>query len=199
MQLKDSKTKENLMRAFAGESQARNRYNIAAETAKQQQHYVIQQIFNYTADQEKAHAKVYYELLKESSGCNISLESASYPVDIYDDLGKALKSAQHNELEEWGEVYSSFSRVAKEEGFNQISQTFTQIASIEKTHGDRFGKFAQEIETGMLYKRNEDTQWMCTNCGYIFEGKEAPIQCPACNYPQGYYIIYERAFCDNMK
>lgn len=197
--MKDSKTKVNLMRAFAGESQARNRYNIAAEIAKEQQHYVVQKVFNYTANQEKAHAKVYYDLLKEFSGSNISLDLASYPVDVYDDLGKILKSSEHNELEEWGDVYSSFSRVAKEEGFNKISQTFSNIASIEKTHGDRFGKLAEEFETGMLYKRNEEVQWMCTHCGYIFDGKEAPAQCPVCNYPQGYYILLERAFCDNIK
>ena len=200
MNLKDSKTKENLMRAFAGESQARNRYNMAGEAAKEQGYNIIQQIFDYTADQEKAHAKVYYDLLKEFSGENISLDTAAYPVDIYNnDIVKSLKSAQHNELEEWGEVYAEFAKTAKEEGFQQISKTFENIASIEKVHGDRFGELAQEIEEGMLYKRNEDTQWMCTHCGYIYEGKEAPIVCPVCNYPQGYYILYERAFCDNIK
>lgn len=190
MELKDSKTKENLLRAFAGESQARNRYNIAASQAKKDGLYVIQSVFNYTADQEKEHAEVFYKQLKEFSGAKIKID-ATYPVDYYDSTLQLLKSAMNNEMEEFDVVYKSFSNIAKEEGFNVISSIFSNIASIEKIHADRFNKFAKELEEGTMFNRNESIQWFCTNCGYIYEGKEAPKICPVCEHPQGYFIEFK--------
>ncbi|AYE33393.1 rubrerythrin [Clostridium septicum] len=190
MELKDSKTKENLMRAFAGESQARNRYNIAAGIAKKEGLNIIEKAFNYTADQERAHAKVYYEALNEFSGQNIGVGPAEYPVDVYNNTLQALKAAQHNEYEEWDKVYKEFGEIAKEEGFTLIASHFNKIATIEKIHGDRFGRFAIELENGSLFKKEEEVQWMCTNCGFIYEGKEAPKVCPVCSHPQGYFLIF---------
>lgn len=189
MELKDSRTKENLLRAFAGESQARNRYEFAAEVAKKEGLYIIESLFKYTADQEKAHAEVYYNALRQFNGENIHIEGA-YPIGDYPDTLSLLKDAQHNEREEWSSVYSDFAEIAKNEGFKPISQTFNQVASIEKTHDDRFTKYINEIENGTLFKKDTPIQWMCTNCGYIYEGKEPPLLCPVCSYPQGYYMEY---------
>lgn len=193
MNLKESRTYENLMRAFAGESQARNRYNIAASAAKKEGLYVVEAVFNYTADQERAHAKVFYQKLKEFAGDNISI-SGAYPVDLYDDTAKALRAAQHNELEEWDEVYKSFGIVAKEEGFVSISNVFEGIAKIEKTHADRFGRLADEIENGTIFNREKEIAWMCTVCGNIHIGKEAPKICNVCLHPQGYFMPFSESF-----
>ncbi|TYQ15547.1 UNVERIFIED_CONTAM: rubrerythrin [Acetivibrio alkalicellulosi] len=196
MNLRGSKTYENLMRAFAGESQARNRYNIAASAAKKEGFQVIEAVFNYTADQERAHAKVFYEKLKEVAGDNINI-SGGYPVDLYDSTAKALRAAQHNELEEWDEVYKNFGKIAKEEGFTAISYVFESIANIEKTHAYRFGRLADEIEDGTIFKRDEEIEWMCTVCGHIHVGKESPKVCPVCQHPQGYFIPFAESFAQN--
>lgn len=193
MNLTDSKTKINLLRSFAGESQARNRYTIAASAAKKEGLYIVQSAFLYTANQELAHANQFYQQLKSESGNNIDIGTATYPVDIYDSTLKLLKSAHHNEFEEYDVVYKDFAKIAKEEGFDSISTLFTNIASIEKTHGDRFNWFVQQLENGTLFKHDTDTQWLCTNCGYIYEGTDAPKVCPVCKHPQGYYIEFCRA------
>jgi rubrerythrin len=149
MDLRGSKTYENLMRAFAGESQARSRYNIASSAAKKEGFHVVGAVFDYTADQERSHGKVFYQKLKDFAGDNINI-SGAYPVDLYDDTVKALRAAQHNELEEWGEVYKSFGETAREEGFSEVANVFERIARIEKTHADRFGRLADEIENGSM-------------------------------------------------
>ncbi len=187
MDFQTSQTKDNLMRAFAGESQARNRYTFAASQAKKEHQHVIEAIFKFTADQEKEHAEIFYKFLKDLSGENIYIE-AGYPVDIYDDLVQLLRSAQHNEYEEYDPVYKKFSEVAKEEGFTKISAAFHMIAGIEKTHGDRFARFAELLEEKKLYVSEIETGWMCLNCGYVHWGKEAPKVCPACQHDQGYFI-----------
>lgn len=192
MDLKDSVTKENLMRSFAGESQARNRYDIAAEQAKKEGLYIIERLFKYTAEQEEAHAKVFYDQLKQYSGENIGFEAA-YPIDNYNTTLELLNAANHNELHEHDVVYKSFAEVAKNEGFEPISKIFENIASIEKGHGERFGRYAEELKNGTLFKKAEDVQWICTNCGYIYEGKEAPKYCPVCQHPQGYYILFNNS------
>ena len=189
MDLKDSKTKENLLKAFAGESQARNRYNIAATQAKKDGLYVIQSVFDYTANQEKEHAEVFFNQLKTFSGENIHIDG-TYPIDNYNSTLELLKSANHNELEESDVVYKSFSDVAKEEGFTVISTIFSNIASVEKIHADRFNKYAKELEEGSSFKKDQNIQWFCTNCGFIYEGKEAPKNCPVCEHPQGYFLAY---------
>ena len=185
--LQGTKTMENLMRAFAGESQARNRYTFAAACAKKKQLYVIEQVFQFTANQEKEHAEVFYNFLKEVAGSNINVDG-NYPTDLYDDPIQLLKAAQHNEYQEFEHDYQHFADVAKEEGFNQISNTFRMIAAVEKTHGDRFGRYASALENGSLFKGGEGIRWMCLNCGYIHEGPIAPQQCPVCSHDQGYFI-----------
>lgn len=196
--LKDSKTKDNLMRAFAGESQARNRYTFGAAEAKKQKLHVIETIFTLTANQEHAHAKSYYNLLKEMSGINISVDG-NYPVDINDNVAKLLRLAQHNEYEENQDVYPAFAKIATEEGFIKISTMFQMIAKIEKTHGDRFGRFAKLIEDDKLFKSDTETEWMCLNCGHIHKGKFAPTICPVCDHAQGFFIRLEDAPFECLK
>ena len=147
---KSSQTKDNLMRAFAGESQARNRYFFAAEQAKKQNLAVIEAVFTYTAHQEKEHAKIFYQHLKEMAGETIHIDGG-YPVDLSDDIAKLLRMAQHNEYEEHDSVYASFADTAQKEGFLAVEASFRMIADIEKIHGDRFGKFAELMEQKKLF------------------------------------------------
>ena len=189
-QLKNSKTKENLMKAFAGESQARNRYTFAAEEARKEGLYAVSQIFLFTAEQERAHAERFYELLKEMAGETIEI-CGGYPVDKQDSTEELLYAAQHNEYEEHDDVYKNFGDKAKEEGFTQIANSFHMIADIEKFHGDRFGKFAQFLEDKNLFVSDVETGWICLKCGYIHWGKEAPKKCPVCSHDQGYFIRLE--------
>ncbi|MBE6050260.1 MAG: rubrerythrin family protein [Clostridium sp.] len=191
--LNNSKTKTNLMRAFAGESQARNRYTFASYLAKQNKLEVLEKAFLYTAEQERAHAKVFYDHLKELTGDNISLDSVAYPVEVYDDLVQTLKAAQHDEYQESDDVYKEFAKIAKEEGFTAVAESFEKISTIEKVHGDRFGKLAEKMENGTLFKSDKEEQWICLNCGYIYTGTEAPKACPVCRYPQGYYMLYSES------
>ena len=140
-----SQTRLNLMRAFAGEIQARNRYEFAAGVARRKGLQVIERVFTFTADQERAHAKVFYDFLAPLSGENLVVEGG-YPVDIYTEMSDYLRAAQHNEYEEHDDAYASFAAVAQQEGFLEIAHTFRMIAAIEKTHGDRFGRFAELLE-----------------------------------------------------
>lgn len=185
-----SETRKNLMRAFAGESQARNRYTFAAGQAKKAGMYVIEVLFRYTADQEKEHAEIFYDHLKPSAGENIAVDGA-YPVDIAEDLVGLLRKAQHNEYEEHDPVYKEFGDIALKEGFPEIASSFHQIARIEKIHGDRFGRFADLLEKGQLFVSDVSEKWICLNCGAIFDAKEAPAECPVCHHDRGYFIRYE--------
>lgn len=188
----ESKTKENLMRAFAGESQARNRYTIAAERAEEEGMYTIADVFRYTADQERAHAERFYDLLKDLSGETIHIDG-TYPIDQQDSLEGLLRAAEHNEHEEYADVYQAFGDTAKTEGFPEVASAFYQIAEIEHIHEERFGKLAEMIETNMYYNANSVSKWMCTNCGYIHEGQLAPKVCPVCRHEQGFFIPYTMA------
>ena len=188
----ESKTKENLMRAFAGESQARNRYTIAAERAEEEGMYTIADVFRYTADQERAHAERFYNLLKDLSGGTIHIDG-TYPIDQQDNLEGLLRAAEHNEHEEYADVYQAFGDTAKMEGFLEVASAFYQIAEIEHIHEERFGKLAEMIETNMYYNANSVSKWMCTNCGYIHEGQLAPKVCPVCRHEQGFFIPYTMA------
>ena len=185
-----SETKQNLMRAFAGESQARNRYTFAASLAQQQNLYVIQSIFTFTAGQEQAHAKVFYDLLTPAAGENIRVDG-NYPVNIGPDLLTHLRAAQHNEYQEHEVDYSNFSKIAHEEGFEEISKIFEMIADVEKTHGDRFGRFADLLEQEKLFVADAQVQWMCLHCGQVMNATRAPALCPICKHPQGYFIRLE--------
>lgn len=189
---KNSITKENLMRAFAGESQARNRYTIAAGQAKQQDLHVIEAVFTFTADQEKEHAEIFYNHLSELGGESIQIDGA-YPVDISQDITQLLRFAQHNEYQEHDDVYLHFAEKAKEEGFMKVAGSFRLIADIEKTHGDRFGMFADLIEQKKLFVSDVDTAWMCLECGNIYRGKAVPEECPVCHHSRGYFIRVELA------
>jgi rubrerythrin len=180
------------MRAFAGESQARNRYTFAADTARTQKLYSIADMFEYTADQERAHAERYYDLLKEFSGETIFIEGG-YPVDKQQTLQELARAAEHNEKEEADDVYQAFGDVAKQEGFLEVASAFYQIAEIEHDHQVRFGRIAQLLEKGEYFARPEESQWICTNCGHVHTGRQAPVVCPVCRHDQGYCLPYEFA------
>ena len=189
---KNSETKDNLMRAFAGESQARNRYTFAASQAKKEKLHVIEAVFTYTANQEKEHAEIFYKHLKELAGETIHVDGG-YPVDITEDISKLLRMAQHNEYEEHDSVYKAFGEKAKEEGFMQVANSFFMISEIEKKHGDRFGRFAEWMEKKQLFKEEKKQSWICLNCGYIYEGEQAPLSCPVCEHDQGYFVRLEQS------
>ena len=189
---KTSETKLNLMRAFAGESQARNRYTFAAQQAKEQKLHVVEAVFTFTADQEKEHAQVFYNHLKEMAGETIQIDGG-YPVDISQSVLELLRFAQHNEYEEHDPVYQAFGDKAMEEGFPKIAASFHQIAKIEKVQGDRFGRLADLIEQNKLFISDVECAWMCLNCGHIFTGKEAPQKCPVCEHDRGFFIRLELA------
>ena len=192
MKLEESQTKENLMRAFAGESQARNRYTFASGEAIKQGYHMIGYVFLFTANQEKEHAEIFYKHLEPMAGETIFIDGG-YPIDISKDIKTLLDYAKHNEYEEYGDVYQHFAEVAKQEGFLKIAQDFKNIAEIEKTHGDRFDQLSQWIEQNELYHSSSKIQWMCLNCGFIFEGTQVPEKCPVCDHDQGYFIRLDYA------
>lgn len=183
----NSETHKNLMRAFAGESQARNRYVFAAEQAEEKGMHVIKFVFGFTAAQEETHAKVFYDHLSEMAGENVHIDG-TYPIDISESLEDLLEKARHNEYEEHDTVYKMFGEKALEEGFPVIASTFFKIAGIEKIHGDRFGRFLEDMKNGRLFVSNVEEEWMCLNCGFVFKGKTAPKSCPACYHEQGFFI-----------
>ena len=189
----DSRTRENLMRAFAGESQARNRYTFAASAARKEKLEAVARVFEFTADQERAHAKVFYDLLLPSAGQNIAIDG-NYPIDLSDKTLDLLKAARHNEYEEFEHDYAAFAEIAHREGFDLIGGQFQLIAQIEKTHGDRFGLLAELLEKGTLFGGdNHQEVWMCLNCGEIITASLAPQVCPVCRHGQGYYVRLDMA------
>ena len=191
MELRESKTRENLMRAFAGESQARNRYTFAADTARRAGLYWVERMFLLTADQEREHAELFLKHLAQCEGENIRIDG-SYPVENGAwSPQRLLRSAQHNEYEEAHVVYPGFARTAKEEGFTAAAHTFEMIADIEQTHGDRFGQLAERMETSALFNADAQTAWMCLHCGHVHYGLQAPGACPVCKHAQGYFVRVE--------
>ena len=198
MELKNSETKINLMRAFAGESQARNRYTFAAAQAKQQKLHVIEAVFTFTANQEKEHAEIFYNHMKEVTGSSVHVDGG-YPVGVTNDVLQLLRYARHNEYEEFETVYPSFGQTAQAEGFPEIAVSFRQIAKIEQAHGDRFGQFADLLESGKLFVSDVKCGWMCLNCGHILESLEAPQLCPVCGHDRGYFIRLEMAPYTNFQ
>ncbi|MCI8338703.1 MAG: rubrerythrin family protein [Lachnospiraceae bacterium] len=193
MNLSESKTKENLMKAFAGESQARNRYTFAAELAMQNDMYVIKKVFDLTAHQEMHHAEVFYKYLKEMEGKEISVAQADYPVNTSEDLQTQLQNALENETKEGEEIYRTFGDVALEEGFQQIAGKFYMIADVEKLHAKRFEYFFHLLTEGKLFASDVETGWMCLSCGYTVQATHAPQNCPACDSSQGYFVRMELA------
>ena len=192
-ELAKSQTCLNLMRAFAGESQARNRYTVAAATAKGQGFHVLERLFLFTADQELAHAKVFYRHLTQLSGRTLTVDG-TYPVDLPNDSLALLRAAQHNELQEWEHDYPAFARVARQEGFDLIGKHFETIADIERTHADRFGRFADLLEQGALFSSPNKTRWVCLNCGHVVEATMAPAHCEVCHHAQGFFLRGDAVF-----
>lgn len=190
--LKNSETLKNLMRAFAGESQARNRYTFAAGLCRQQKLHVLEAVFLFTAGQEKEHAEIFYNHMKPVSGSTVHIDGG-YPVGVTNDVLRLLRDARHNEYEEFDPVYPSFGETARVEGFPEAAASFEQIARIELTHGNRFGRLADLLESGKLFVSDVKCGWMCLNCGYVLESLEAPRQCPVCSHDQGWFIRLEMA------
>ena len=179
------------MRAFAGESQARNRYTFAALAARSAGLNWVERVFRLTADQEREHAELFIKHLAQCEGENIHID-ASYPVEnIAWTLDRLLRSAQHNEYEEAHSVYPSFAQIEREEGFPAVAATFEQIAAIEQSHGDRFGQLAQRAEEGRLFECDHEVPWLCLNCGHVHYGTQAPGVCPVCKHAQGYFVRVE--------
>lgn len=170
--LKGSKTEKNLLSAFAGESQARNKYTYFAKVAKKEGYVQIAKIFEETAENEKEHAKKEFKYLNEIGN---TVEN--------------LKEAASGEHYEWTEMYSSFAKTAKEEGFEEIAEGFLNIAKVEKEHEKRYKKLLENIEGGKIFKKDKPIRWKCLNCGYIHEGDEAPDKCPACSHPQSFFEV----------
>ncbi|MBP1737524.1 MAG: rubrerythrin family protein [Oscillospiraceae bacterium] len=187
-----SKTRENLMRAFAGESQARNRYTFAASFAKKNQLHVIESVFLFTAEQERSHAKVFYDQLKPFSGSEIQVDG-SYPVSLFETVSDYLRDAEKNEAHEFQDAYPGFGRIAREEGFESIARIFEQIADVENTHSIRFRQLAELVEQNKLFVADAQVQWMCLNCGHIENAVAAPETCPVCQHPKGYFVRLELA------
>ena len=148
---------------------------------------MLEEVFRFTADQEKAHAKVFYEFLTECSGENIEIDG-TYPVDISESLEELLGMAEHNENEEYDQVYKEFEQVAKEEGFDDIARAFFMIGRIEKVHADRFGQFKKWLQDNQLFVSDVSTTWMCLNCGHVIDTKTAPETCPVCGEDKGYFV-----------
>lgn len=188
MEFSKTQTFQNLANAFAGESQARNRYTFFASIAKREGHAFIQQVFEATAENEREHAKVFYKLLDAHSQGQINAfhVDADYPL-VHKDTLDNLRAAAEGEREEWEVVYTKAAETAGQEGFRDIAKAFREIAEIEEHHMKRFNDLANKLENGTLYKKDNPTYWKCTNCGYVHEGPEAPDSCPACQHPQGYF------------
>jgi len=183
--IKGSRTEKNLMAAFAGESQARNRYTYFADVARQSGFEQIANIFIETAENEREHAKMFFQYLE---GGNVEI-AAGYPAGPVGDTLANLKSAADGELLEWSTLYADFARIAAEEGFTQVAATFNQIRNVEKFHEVRYRKLIENITKGEVFKRPTTMKWHCTNCGYVYEGTEPPKQCPACRHPQAYFEL----------
>ncbi len=183
--LKGTRTAVNLMAAFAGESQARNKYTFWSGKARNDGYWQISQIFLETAEQEKEHAKRLFSFM---DGGEVGI-AGSFPFGTIGTTAENLKAAAEGENHEWKEMYPSFAKVAREEGFNEIAIVFESIAVAEKQHARRYEKLLKRVEDGTVFKRDEKTVWRCMNCGYVTEGTEPPKACPACAHPQAYYEV----------
>ena len=191
MEFKNSKTAQNLMKAFAGESQARNRYTFYASIATKEGYLQISKIFLETAENEKEHAKLFFKKLLEH-GMNeevIVLNGAGYPVAM-SDTEKNLEYAANGENEEWTQLYPAFAEEAEAEGFKDVAATFRLIAKVEERHEIRYRKLNKNIHEHMVFKKDGKVYWICTNCGHIVEGVEAPEKCPVCLHEKKYFEVW---------
>ena len=185
VKLKGSKTEQNLLKAFAGESQARNRYTYFAKQAKKEGYEQIAAIFEETAENEKEHAKVFFKHLE---GGMVEI-TADYPAGVIGTTEENLLEAADGEKMEWGTLYPDFGKIAEEEGFPEIAHSFRNIAKVEAAHEKRYRTLLENVKENKVFKRNKPMKWKCRNCGFIHEGEEPPQTCPACQHPQSYYEI----------
>lgn len=183
MELKGSKTEKNLMEAFAGESMARNKYTYFASVAKKEGYEQIAGVFMETAEQEKEHAKKFFKYLE---GGMVEI-TAAYPAGIISTTAENLKAAAEGENEEWDQLYPEFAKIADEEGFPQVANTFRQVAKVEAEHEKRYRTLLGRVESGKFFERDEEIEWQCRNCGYVIKSKKAPMKCPACEHPQAFF------------
>lgn len=190
MSIKGTRTEQNLLKAFAGESQARNRYGFFASVAKKAGFEQIAALFDETAANEREHAKVFFNYL-EGGDTEIV---ASYPAGRVGTTAENLLAAAEGELLEWGTLYPDFAHVAEEEGFADVATSFREIAKVEVHHESRYRKLLANIESGRVFSREAPVRWKCRNCGYVHEGPDAPTVCPACEHPQAYYELLVEPF-----
>jgi len=185
--IKGSKTEQNLLKAFAGESQARMRYDYFAKQAKKEGLEQIAAIFTETAENEKEHAKRFFKFLE---GGPVEI-TATYPAGIIGTTLENLKAAADGENEEWTAIYQDFAKVAEEEGYKEVAIAFKMIATVEKAHESRYRTLYDNLENGKVFAKDGKVTWKCINCGYLHEGEKAPEMCPACLHPQAYFEITE--------
>ncbi len=183
--IKGTQTEKNLLKAFAGESQARNRYTYFSGQARKEGYEQIANIFLETAENEREHAKVFFNYL-EGGDAEIT---AAYPAGQIKDTRNNLEAAAAGENLEWTKLYSDFGQVAREEGFEQIATSFKEISEVEQFHESRYRRLIANMKAGEVFKKKTTVRWHCTNCGYIHEGTEAPKVCPACKHPQAFYEV----------
>ncbi len=188
--IKGTRTEKNLLAAFAGESQARNRYTYFASAARKEGLEQIANIFIETAENEKEHAKVFFKHLE---GGDVEI-TATYPAGMIRDTKSNLEAAASGENLEWTTIYSDFARIAKDEGFPEIAMSFEQVARVERFHESRYRKLISNISANSVFKKPSTIKWHCINCGYVFEGTEAPKECPACKHPQAFYEVLAENF-----
>lgn len=185
MELKGSETEKSLLKAFAGESQARNRYTYFAFVAKKEGYEQISGIFIETADNEKEHAKIFFSYLE---GRDVSI-TATYPAGKVGNTEENLLHAAEGEKLEYAKLYPGFEKIAKKEGFDEIADSFKQIGEVEEKHEERYRKLLANIKKDSVFKRDKVVKWKCRNCGYVHTGKEAPEKCPACRHPRAFYEL----------
>jgi rubrerythrin len=190
MSIKGTRTEQNLLKSFAGESQARNRYDYYAKVAKKEGLEQIAAMFEETALNEKEHAKRFFKFLE---GGMVEI-TASYPAGVIGTTLENLKAAADGENEEWTELYPEFAKIAEEEGFKEIAMVFKMIAKVEKAHEERYRKLYNNLEAGLIFKRDGKVIWKCRNCGFLHEGTVAPKKCPACDHDQSYFEIKEENY-----
>jgi rubrerythrin len=186
MDFKGSQTEKNLLAAFAGESQARNRYTFFASVAKKEGYEQIGAIFEETAANEKEHAELFFKLLK---GGMVEIK-AMYPAGVIASTAQNLQASAEGEKAEWGSIYPGFADVAEKEGFKDAAATFRMISKVEAYHERRYNKLLESVSAGKVFKKDAPVKWKCRNCGYVFEGTSAPDKCPVCAHPQSYFEVW---------
>jgi rubrerythrin len=189
MAFEGSNTEKNLLAAFAGESQARTRYTFFASVAKKEGYEQIAAIFQETADNEKEHAKLFFKHLK---GGMVEVKAA-YPAGVIASTAENLKAAAEGEKLEWGTLYPNFADVAEQEGFSDVARTFRSIAKVEANHERRYLKLLENVKQRKVFKKDKPIKWKCRNCGYVYEGSEAPEKCPVCSHSRSYFEVW----CEN--